>query len=138
MAVLTKILNEKPLPPSTHRPDLDPILESICEKAMKKGIGDRYASMGELAEAVQKYLKGEMLTPEQTIRVQYSNVPSPLRKKKATLKSKSKKNRHTNNIDPWQYWWQSPMLLFTVAFLGLSLILFLMKIIADWLTAATD
>ncbi len=57
---LTKILGmiafaEAPAP-STHRPDLDPELESICLKAMAKKPDDRYASMDDFAKALQKWL----------------------------------------------------------------------------------
>jgi formylglycine-generating enzyme required for sulfatase activity len=52
LAVAGKILTQAPLPPSTHRSDLDPALEAICLKAMAKAIGDRYSSMAELAAAL--------------------------------------------------------------------------------------
>ena len=39
LAVVGQILTQEPLPPSTHRPDLDPRLEAICLKAMAKKIG---------------------------------------------------------------------------------------------------
>ena len=42
LAVVGQILTQAPLPPSTHRPDLDPRLEAICLKAMAKKVGDRY------------------------------------------------------------------------------------------------
>ena len=49
LAVAGQILTQAPLPPSTHRSNLDPALEAICLKAMAKAIGDRYGSMAELA-----------------------------------------------------------------------------------------
>jgi hypothetical protein len=58
-AVLAQILYKDPLPPSAHRPDLDPQLESICLKAIAKRSEDRYASMGELAAVLLQYLRGQ-------------------------------------------------------------------------------
>ena len=52
LAVAGQILTQAPLPPSTHRSDLDPALEAICLKAMAKEVGDRYTSMAELAAAL--------------------------------------------------------------------------------------
>jgi serine/threonine protein kinase len=58
--VLDQIMtDEAPPRPSRHRVDVDPILESICSKAMAKQIKHRYASMGALAEVLTDYLKGE-------------------------------------------------------------------------------
>ena len=43
-------------PPSSHRPDIDPALESICLKAMAKDLEDRYSSMDEFAGALDGFL----------------------------------------------------------------------------------
>jgi len=51
IAVAGQILTQVPLPPSRHRRDLDPRLETICLKAMAKSVEHRYASMAELAAA---------------------------------------------------------------------------------------
>ncbi len=57
LAIVAQILTQKPLPPSAHRPDLDPRLEAICLKAMAKERQERYASMGEMAAALTEYLR---------------------------------------------------------------------------------
>jgi serine/threonine protein kinase len=56
--VLGLIMVAEPERPSRHRPDLDPQLEAICLKAMAKRVGDRYATMGELAAELEDYLAG--------------------------------------------------------------------------------
>ena len=56
LAVAGQILTQAPLPPSTHRSDVDPALEAICLKAMAKAVGDRYASMAELAAALTRFI----------------------------------------------------------------------------------
>jgi serine/threonine protein kinase len=58
-SILMSILTNDPAPPSTHRPDLDPVLETICLKAMAREIGDRYATMGDLAAALADFLRGK-------------------------------------------------------------------------------
>jgi WD40 repeat protein/serine/threonine protein kinase len=60
LAVAAQILTEPPLPPSTHRSNLDPALEAICLKAMAKAIGDRYATMAELAAALTGFLQSPL------------------------------------------------------------------------------
>ncbi len=57
MALLSQVLLDEPPPPSQFRPNLDPELEAICLKAMAKKIPDRYASMTDLAVALQGYLR---------------------------------------------------------------------------------
>jgi formylglycine-generating enzyme required for sulfatase activity/predicted Ser/Thr protein kinase len=51
--LLYRIVYEDPAPPSTYCPNLDPRLEAICLKALKKAPEDRFATMGELAEALK-------------------------------------------------------------------------------------
>jgi serine/threonine protein kinase len=58
LAVLSQIPTVEPPPASALRPDLDARLEAICHKAMAKKVTDRYASMAELAAALQDYLRG--------------------------------------------------------------------------------
>jgi serine/threonine protein kinase len=55
MAVLTK----KAAPPSALRPDLDPILEKACLKAMAPEINDRYPSMAEFGAALARFAGAE-------------------------------------------------------------------------------
>jgi formylglycine-generating enzyme required for sulfatase activity len=51
--VLARVLTEDPDPPSVHRSGLDPRLEAICQKAMARAPGDRYATMAEFAAALE-------------------------------------------------------------------------------------
>ena len=63
LAVAAQILTESPLPPSTHRSDLDPALDAICLKAMARTVGDRYTSMAELAAALTGFLQSPSASP---------------------------------------------------------------------------
>ncbi len=58
MAMVAAVLTQKAPRPSRFRPDLDPRLEAICLKAMAKKPEERYASMAELAQALEVYLRG--------------------------------------------------------------------------------
>jgi serine/threonine protein kinase len=55
--VLGQIVFAEPAPPSKHRPDLDPLIEAICLRAMAKKVEERYASMRELAKALERFLR---------------------------------------------------------------------------------
>jgi serine/threonine protein kinase len=57
VTLLTRIGQENPPPPSSHRRDLDRRLEAICLKMMARRRQDRYASMQEVARALSDYLK---------------------------------------------------------------------------------
>jgi serine/threonine protein kinase len=58
-AVLAQVMTEEPMPPRALRPDLDPRLEAICLRAMSKRPEDRFATMRELAHALEGYLGQE-------------------------------------------------------------------------------
>jgi hypothetical protein len=55
--VFGKVLYAEPPPPSQLRPGLDRELEAICRKAMAKNSADRYATMGQFADALAAYLR---------------------------------------------------------------------------------
>jgi formylglycine-generating enzyme required for sulfatase activity/serine/threonine protein kinase len=73
MAVLAQVLLDEPAKPSLLRLDLDAALEQICLKAMAKKIEDRYASMADLAGALQSYLRGSTKSGESQVSV---NTPA--------------------------------------------------------------
>jgi class 3 adenylate cyclase/predicted Ser/Thr protein kinase len=58
-SVLAQIITQDPVLPSKHRPDLDLRLEAICRKAMARDPSQRFASMGEFAEALGAYLRDD-------------------------------------------------------------------------------
>jgi serine/threonine protein kinase len=58
-----RIAKEPPGPPSRLRPGIDPGLEAICLKALAKAPADRFASMDEMAAALQKFLSGAPTEP---------------------------------------------------------------------------
>jgi serine/threonine-protein kinase len=55
--VLVQILSEAPPRPSDLRPDIDPTVEAICRKAMARDPRDRYASMAELAQVLEEFVR---------------------------------------------------------------------------------
>jgi formylglycine-generating enzyme required for sulfatase activity/serine/threonine protein kinase/FKBP-type peptidyl-prolyl cis-trans isomerase len=59
--LMAQILTQPPLPPSTHRKGLDPLLDEICLKTMAKEVTDRYATMMDLANALSEYLRKKPL-----------------------------------------------------------------------------
>ncbi len=62
--VLAQVLFVEPERPSSHRPDLDPLLEAICLKAIAKREDERYATMNELAAALGEYLRRRTTPPQ--------------------------------------------------------------------------
>lgn len=61
--VLGKVLFVEPERPSIHRPDLNPLLEAICQKAMAKRDNERYATMSEMAADLGVYLRRRTTPP---------------------------------------------------------------------------
>ncbi len=55
--VLGQIVFAEPAPPSKHRPDIDPLIEAICLRAMSKKVEERYSSMRELSKALERFLR---------------------------------------------------------------------------------
>jgi serine/threonine protein kinase len=55
--VIGQILLTDPEPPSKIRPDVNPVLEGACLKALAKDPANRFASMKEFAAAVDAYLR---------------------------------------------------------------------------------
>lgn len=53
-----KIVHEEPASLLSLRPDLDPRLQAICQKAMAKAIADRYTTAAEFARSLQGFLDG--------------------------------------------------------------------------------
>ena len=83
MMVFAQIVTQPPVKPSELRPDVDPALEAICLKMMAKSIGDRYATMEDVAAALTGFLKAgtaARLKPTSTVVVPSSSVDanSPL------------------------------------------------------------
>ncbi len=59
--IVFQAIFEDPVPPRKIRPDLSPDLEVICLKAMHKERARRYASAVELADDLDRYLRGELI-----------------------------------------------------------------------------
>jgi tetratricopeptide (TPR) repeat protein len=57
--LLTRIRTEAPRPPSQVRPGVPRALEAVCLKALARQPGERYASAGDLAREVERWLADE-------------------------------------------------------------------------------
>lgn len=57
VAMIGRILSERPQPLSSVRPDLEPTIVRICEKAMRGEPSKRYESMDAFANALSLFLK---------------------------------------------------------------------------------
>jgi len=66
LAVLSRIAHEVPPLPTKVRPDLDPALEAIINKAMAGRAEERYRSAPEFAEALRGWLTGSEAEPAAT------------------------------------------------------------------------
>lgn len=58
-SVLASIIHHVPAPPHEFRPQVNPLLESICLRAMAKPIEQRYASAGDLAQDLRRFQEGD-------------------------------------------------------------------------------
>ncbi len=59
--VLRRVKTEEPPSVSSREPDVEPELVSICEKAMQRDRDQRYASVKELVEEIQRYQTGALV-----------------------------------------------------------------------------
>jgi serine/threonine-protein kinase len=55
--ILGSIVSEPPPPPRTRCPELDPVLEAVCLRALAKHPADRFASARQFAEIIDVYLR---------------------------------------------------------------------------------
>ena len=57
--IIRKVCQEAPTPPRQVLATIPPGLEGVCMKALRKSSAERYATAGELAQEVQRYLADE-------------------------------------------------------------------------------
>jgi serine/threonine protein kinase/tetratricopeptide (TPR) repeat protein len=61
--MLLKLMEETPATPSSLNAGIPSALDQICLKCLQKSPGDRYPSARALAEDLERFLRGESLTP---------------------------------------------------------------------------
>jgi hypothetical protein len=61
--VLHRILTAEPPRPRAWRPDLDPALEAVVLRCLEKDPARRYATAGQLADDLGRWLRGELKPP---------------------------------------------------------------------------
>jgi len=67
LTILSQITGKEPPAPSSLRPGLDPRLDFICQRLMAKQPEDRYASMTEVGQELQNWLKAApLIVPPET------------------------------------------------------------------------
>ena len=59
LEVLTEVIHRQPVPPRTINAGVPWQLEAVCLKCLEKDMARRYASAGDLAEDLNRYLRGE-------------------------------------------------------------------------------
>lgn len=59
MDLIIQVVSEDPMPPSKLEPKTPRDLETICLKCLHKNIDRRYASAGELADDLARFIRGE-------------------------------------------------------------------------------
>jgi TRAP transporter TAXI family solute receptor len=56
--IILDVIHKEPLPPHVVNPQVNPELEVVCLKCLRKNPADRYTSANELADEVQRFLEG--------------------------------------------------------------------------------
>ncbi len=59
--LLVKVIKDPPIPPTKLDADIPRDLETICLKCLEKEPGNRYATAGELAEDLRRFLDGRII-----------------------------------------------------------------------------
>jgi serine/threonine protein kinase len=62
MELLRRVTSEKPTPPTRLRPEIPPALESVCLKCLEKDPARRYPTAAALADDLDRWLKGKVVT----------------------------------------------------------------------------
>jgi TRAP transporter TAXI family solute receptor len=57
--IILDVIHKNPLPPHVVNPQVDPELEVVCLKCLRKTPSDRYASAQDVADEMRRYLEGQ-------------------------------------------------------------------------------
>ncbi len=94
MTILAKVLSDVPPTPQSIRPEIDPDLSDVCHKMLAKRPDDRFASMDEVAERLQRWIKSvakssrESATKSESSTKSDAQSMSPLKQAKSSIVSK--------------------------------------------------
>jgi len=78
LGIVIKHQSEEPVPPSTIRAGIDPKLEAVCLKAMKKRPAERYASAREMRSALRAALDAGLPSGTQPVAASFGQARTEL------------------------------------------------------------
>jgi hypothetical protein len=83
LEVLHRIVYEEPQPPTQFRPELDPALEAVILKALRKEPGDRYQTAADFGTALAPFAPGAVAIQEPAVAARPAELPSSVAERPA-------------------------------------------------------
>src|SRR5690606_7224459 len=72
--IILDVIHKEPLPPRVVNPRVDPELEVVCLKCLRKNPADRYVSANEVADEMQRFLDGQPVRARPTSAIRRSAI----------------------------------------------------------------